>query len=966
MQPSYSTYSAIKRIATKETTLFFSSPIAYLFLATFAAITLFAFFWGEAFFARNIADVRPLFEWIPVLLIFLSGTLTMKLWSEERRAGTLEHILTQPAPLWSFVLGKFLGCLLLLGIALLITLPLPVTVSILGDLDWGPVFAGYMATFLLGAAYLSIGLFVSARSENQIVSLISAVTLCGLLYIIGTPSVTTFFGTQMGEWLRLLGTGSRFDAIERGVVDFRDLYYYLSIVAVFLVLNVYVLEKERWANHSSASHHKRWTALTGLLIANALGANLWLGQLTVLRADVTAGNQYSISDATTNYLNQLQEPLLIRGYFSSKTHPLLAPLVPQLRDLIQEYEIAGKGKVRVEIVDPVSDPDVEKEANQKFGIQPVPFQVADRYEASIVSSYFNVVVQYADEHQMLGFRDLIEVKSNTEGDIDVQLRNPEHDMTRAVKKVLNAYQAGGNLFDTVKGDLAFTAYVSDDSKLPEQLTSFKETVNQVLSRFQSDADGRLTVSFIDPDADQTVAQQIATDYGFQPLTTSLFSDQSFYFYLTLAKGEQIVQIPLGDMTQSTFERDLEAGIKRFASGFTKTVALVTPTADYAYGQYGNSSKQFRQLEEFLGAELNVRREDISDGSVSGDADVLVLAAPQGLTETEVFAVDQFLMQGGTIIAATSPFSANLSSSSLSLQPHGSGLEKWLEYHGLTIGEQVVLDKQNAAFPVPVTRNVGGFQLQEMRMLDYPYFVDIRKDGLNQDNVISADLPQLTMAWASPITVDQEAQQGREVIRLAQSSERSWLSESLNVMPSVSNNGVSTFEPDSQQSSHLLGVMTQGRFDSYFAGQSSPLVVSEQDNEASAEEVAGDEQSQRDAVISSVIERSPESARIILFSSNDFLDDQINRMAGAATGSEYLNAVQLIANSLDYAFEDTGLLSIRSRGHFNRTLPSMERDSQLFWEYLNYILAALSIVMVALVQTYKRKRKQRAYFQLLAN
>jgi len=104
----------------------------------------------------------------------------MRQWSEERRTGTLEHVLTQPAPLWAFVVGKFLGCLWLLCVALLVTLPLPITVSIIGDLDWGPVLAGCITTLFLGAAYLSIGLFVSSRSSNQIVSLILSVALCGV------------------------------------------------------------------------------------------------------------------------------------------------------------------------------------------------------------------------------------------------------------------------------------------------------------------------------------------------------------------------------------------------------------------------------------------------------------------------------------------------------------------------------------------------------------------------------------------------------------------------------------------------------------------------------------------------------------------------------------------------------------------------------------------------------------------
>jgi len=191
-------FSVVKRVAGKEITLFFSSPVAYLFIGVFALVTLFVFFWGESFFARNIADVRPLFEWMPLLLIFMCSTITMRQWSEERRTGTLEHVLTQPAPLWAFVVGKFLGCLWLLFVALLVTVPLPVTVALIGDLDWGPVVAGYIATLFLGAAYLSIGLFVSSRSSNQIVSLILSVALCGVFYLVGSDALTGFFGNTAG------------------------------------------------------------------------------------------------------------------------------------------------------------------------------------------------------------------------------------------------------------------------------------------------------------------------------------------------------------------------------------------------------------------------------------------------------------------------------------------------------------------------------------------------------------------------------------------------------------------------------------------------------------------------------------------------------------------------------------------------------------------------------------------------
>lgn len=972
MQPNQSAKFNTLRIAKKETALFFASPIAYLFIGAFVAITLFIFFWGEAFFSRNIADVRPMFEWMPLLLIFLCSTLTMKLWSEERRSGTIEFVHTLSVPLWHFVVGKFLGCLALLCIALLITIPLPITVSIIGELDWGPVITGYLAVLLLGSAYIAIGLAISARSENQIVSLITACAIGGLFYFVGTSAITDFFGHQSADFLRQLGTGSRFEDITRGVIDVRDFYYYLSLTLVFLSLNTYFLEQERWTSGSKSSgnkirHHKQWKMLTTLLSINLLAANLWLGQLPQLRLDTTAGKQYSISEATKMYLAQLQEPMLIRGYFSQKTHPLLAPLVPQVKDLLQEYEVAANGRVRVEFIDPQQHPELEEEANTKFGIKPMPFQVADRYQASIVSSYFNVLVQYGDAHTVLEFRDLIEVNARAESDVEVLLRNPEHDVTRAIKTVLQDYQSAGNLFDTVKQNLIFTGYVSANDKLPEQLVEFKAVIERQLENLSVKSADKLEIEFVEPEAKGgAIAKQIADEYGFQPMATSLFSSNAFYFYLTLSGGEQIVQIPLDDFTESSFERNLNAAIKRFATGFTKNVALVTPKAT-PYGGYGSPQSSFNQLERMLGAELNVLKEDLSDGVVSGEADILMLISPKSLDEKQLFAVDQFLMKGGTVIAATSPYSVNFTGGSLAMSQVSSGLEDWLAHHGLSIENSLVMDANNAAFPIPVTRNVGGFQLQEMRMLDYPYFADIRK-GLNQDNLITSELPQLTMAWSSPIIVD-GSRENINFTPLISSSENAWTSSSLDIMPKVNQLGETSYAADGKTKAHLIGGIAQGQFSSYFIDKESPLLTevtaSENENSAGGSEETNsltEEESQFD--VSSVIKHSPDNARIILFSSNDFVQDQVLQLTGGVSQSEYLNSLQLLVNTIDWSLEDRALMSIRSRGNFNRTLPPMEHSEQLFWEYGNYVLAFTMLAGIALWDRQRRRYRQRQYLTWL--
>ena len=961
------------RVAAKEMKLFFSSTIAWLFFFCFAAVTIFIFFWAEAFFARNISDVRPMFEWMPVLLILLCSTLTMRMWSEERRTGTLEHVLTQPTSLWVFALGKYLACLGLLILALAIVVPLPVTISMLSDIDWGPVASGFLATVLLGSAYIAIGLFVSSRTQNQIVSLIGSVALCSLFYFIGHGVITDTVGQVAGEWLQSMGTGSRFDAITRGVVDLADLVYYLSLTAVFLALTVYSLESERWAQSGDKKSHLKWKAATALLVLNAVAVNFWVGQMSGWRIDTTHGQQFTLSDATRNYLAQLQEPLTLRGYFSAKTHPLLSPLVPQMRDLLSEYEEAGKGRVRVEIIDPLENPEAEAEANQQFGIEPVPFQVADRYQSSIVSSYFDVLVQYGNEYDVLGFRELIDVKNQGVTDINVQLRNPEYDLTRSIRKVLTDFQSAGNVFNSIKTPVKMTVYASPDEQLPADLALFKTEIQTMASALAKESGDKLSVQVVDPNANGgQIANDLMSTVGLRPMSAGLFSTAQFWFHVLLESNGQLVQIPLGDLNQSTFETNLDKGLKRYAQGFTRRVGLVAPATPQ-----GAPGSSFRTMEDYLRTEYDITREDISDGSVASDIELLILVAPNALDEKSLFAVDQFLMQGGTVIASTSNWQARLSRSRLDITPVESGLNDWLAHHGVTIGEELVMDPQNAAFPAPVTRNVGGMQLQEMRMLDYPWFIDIRRDGMNDQSPILNGVEQVNLTWSSPVTVaDSDEESKRQSAVLLSSSADAWLSSSIDIMPRTdpSGRGISPWRSEGETASHPLAVVTSGQFESFFAGKPSPLArkvdtasadsqseavnaldqlvedISQKSPGSEAADGDGDEQPAPtlSESIDTVLERSPESARLIVFGSNDFLRDQITQMAGAANGSAYLAPFQLVANAVDVALDDTGLRSIRSRGQFNRTLPPMEDGSRKYWEILNYVLAALAIGVIYLL------------------
>ena len=965
------------RIARKELSGYFSSPAAFIFIGVFLAALLFIFFWVDRFFARNIADVRPLFEWMPVLLIFLVSAMTMRMWSEERRAGTLEFLLTAPVHTLDLVVGKFLACLGLVGITLALTLPLTITVSILGPLDWGPAIGGYIATLALASAYISIGLFVSSRTDNQIVSLIVSSLICGAFYVAGSDSLTSLFGNSGGEILRLAGSGSRFDSIARGVIDLRDIYYYLSIFGVFLVLNVYSLESIRWTAKGRDEKHAKWRFAAMLAVANLIAGNFWLGQLTWARADLTEGHVYSISNETKSYLRQVQEPLLIRGYFSAQTHPLLAPLVPRLRDLLKEYEIAGHGQVRVEFVDPQKEPALESEANSQYNIKPVPFQTENKYQASVTNSYFNILVKYGSEFQTLGFRDLIEVKQAGETNIAVNLRDPEFEITRAIKKVLDSYRGSGDLLSSIPAPVQLEAYVSAEDKLPEPLPALLAGLKELIKDYSASSGGKFTAKFVNPDeGGEGVAKLLDKRYGLHPLAVGLLDPKQFWFGLVLKSGGKVEKVALPQsLDKAGLKQNIEAELKRFRPGALHNVALYTPPVTPPMPQFGiegSGGPTFQSLEAKLKESASIEKAPLNDGQVPQDADILFLAAPSKLDNKQLFAVDQFLMKGGTVVIAASSYDVSMQGN-LNASKAPSGLEDWLKSYGLSLGDGMVLDPQNAPLPIPVDREVAGIPVRQVQLLDYPYFPDVREDGLGKGDTPALGLRQLTLSWAAPIAVDAEKTKELKVTRLLQSSRDAWVSNSPNVVPDFDAHPDTGFAPGKDTGRKLLGAMAEGEFKSYFAGKPSPLAKDAKPTEPAPKpgavskpgEVAPKDKEGEKASITSVIQRSPESARIILIGSSSFLSDDILALLSQVDRTQYLTPLSFAQNLVDWSLEDRGLLALRARGGlFSRTLGPVKAGEQPVWEYLNYALALLGLGLVYLVRRRLRRLSDRKYLELL--
>ena len=231
-------------IFKKEFKSYFSLPIAYIYITVFLVLSSWLFM--RVFFLVGQASMRNFFGLMPWMFLFFVPAITMRLWAEEKKLGTLEILMTMPVREHEVVLAKFFASFCFLALTIALSFPLVITVFALGNADSGPIIGGYLGLLLMGAAYLAIGLFISSLTENQIVAFIISVVVIFVLIIIGQDMVLFSVPGFLVPIFSYLSLGAHFESIGRGVVDSRDLIYYFSIIGFFLFLNVRKLETGKW------------------------------------------------------------------------------------------------------------------------------------------------------------------------------------------------------------------------------------------------------------------------------------------------------------------------------------------------------------------------------------------------------------------------------------------------------------------------------------------------------------------------------------------------------------------------------------------------------------------------------------------------------------------------------------------------------------------------------------------------
>ena len=236
-------------IVKRELSSYFSSPVAYVFLVIFLLLTGFFTFTAGNFFERGEASLAAFFGWHPWLYLVLVPAVGMRLWAEERRSGTLELLLTMPVAPWQAIVAKFLASWIFIGVALALTFPAVITVNVLGSPDNGMIVAGYLGSFFLAGAYLAITCMTSAMTRNQVVAFILSVVLCLFLILAGFNPVTDLLARWVNpavvDTVAAFSVVTHFDGFQRGVIDLRDLVFFLSVIGFALFATGVIIRGHR-------------------------------------------------------------------------------------------------------------------------------------------------------------------------------------------------------------------------------------------------------------------------------------------------------------------------------------------------------------------------------------------------------------------------------------------------------------------------------------------------------------------------------------------------------------------------------------------------------------------------------------------------------------------------------------------------------------------------------------------------
>ncbi len=384
-------------IAKKELKGYVDKPTAYILLVIFAAVSLFLYF--RSVFLAGEASMRPLFNVLPWILLFFVPPITMRLFAEEDKQGTTELLLTQPISDLDVLVGKFLGAYLFVLLAIAMTLPVAITMRIGGAMDSGVVFAQYVGAALLSGVFVATGIFASGMTRNQVVASVIAITINFVLVVLGFDVVLLAAPAAVGQVMQLISPLTHFENMGRGVIDLRDVLYFLSVIVAFGSL-AYLTLKHKRISRTSPNYYNLQVGVA-IIVGICIAVNV-LGGYVTGRLDLTESRLFTLSPATDKILENLDDVVTVKLFASSDLPGQLALTFRDTKDLLGDYASTSRGKVQVQTLYPSGMDKTAQEA-QTAGVQPVQFNVMAQDELQVKKGYLGIAVQYGGKTEAIPF-----------------------------------------------------------------------------------------------------------------------------------------------------------------------------------------------------------------------------------------------------------------------------------------------------------------------------------------------------------------------------------------------------------------------------------------------------------------------------------------------------------------------------------------------------------------------------------
>ncbi|MBN2533095.1 MAG: Gldg family protein [Spirochaetales bacterium] len=952
-------------IFLEEFKAYFNSPIAYIVIVLFLGITGWLFF--SSFFLNNQAELRDFFNLLPFIFAFSIPAITMRLFSEEKNIGSYEILITLPVSFITIIIGKFLAALLFIIIMLAPTLSYAICISFIGSLDWGPVTGGYAGALFLGGAFCAIGIFTSSITKHQIIAFIIGFVICFILTII--DKVLFFIPKSTIGVFNYLSADFHFQNISRGIIDSRDIVYFISVIFVALY-GINLTMKESFEKKSKISKYGKFGIyMIIVVLINIVGLNLF----SSLRLDLTANKVYSLSDISKRVVSTLKEPLTIRVFFSKDLPSPHNNTERFLNDLLEEYALAGNKYFNYTFYNVSAKEDTisakikeNQEMANNYGIYPVQIQVVEEDEVKFHNAFMGMVLIHGDV--------VVTIPSITTVD------GLEFEITSAIQKMNNKISALLN----VDGQIDVKLFLSSTLKIIGpyinigDVPGIQDTIKEAIKNLNKKNNNKLKLSILDPAINPRVEAE-AEKYNAVKLNWKAFTDSQGNFigegkshigmvieYKDKAAELQILNPvnipPFGKQYQLAEKEQIEekAGILienllniNTGIGYITSHDTLSLKGDPSHGMIPGMEQDEESITNFItliNKSYSIKEVNLEEDGIPDGLECLLIAGPKGkFSDYDLFQIDQYLMKGHSIALFMDSFieiqiqEQGLYGQEPQYSPNDTGLDKLLNHYGIGIKKSYLLDEN--CFEAEISEEFGGGKTPL-------YFAPvITNQNINNDLNYLNNIRGFIMLKNSPLELYEDTLKKNNIksTLLFSSSADAWetkgqitLHPRLIVVPE-----------DDKKSQMPLAYILEGNFPSYFAGKEIPV---KEDKTISSNEsyVDTSEITEKGEIIS----RGREGKIFVVGSSGILRNNLIDNR-----GKEP-NAV-LVMNIIDYLNNNTANAVMRSKTQKFNPLNETSAVVKGFIKIFNIAVLPVIIIVLGLFIWLKRiskKRKIQSIFQ----